>query len=211
MARRSGTSSMTMTRPAPCFQADRIAICPTGPAPQIATVSPASICAFSAAIQPVGRMSDRNSTCSSSRSSGTAMGPTSAIGHAQVFRLPARIAAQHVRIAEQPRGECPITAAACSALRFERSQSENSCFWQKKHWPQAMLKGTTTRSPLRNLLCAPPVSTTSPIVSWPSTSPDCMVGMQPSIRCRSEPQIAQAVTLMMMSSGSSMVGSSTLS
>ena len=35
---------------------------PTGPQPQTATVSPGSMSAFSAAIQPVGRMSERNST-----------------------------------------------------------------------------------------------------------------------------------------------------
>ena len=44
------------------ISADWIANRPTGPQPQTATVSPGSISAFSAAIQPVGRMSDRNST-----------------------------------------------------------------------------------------------------------------------------------------------------
>jgi hypothetical protein len=35
---------------------------------------------FSAAIQPVGRMSERNNTLSSSMPSGTTIGPTSAKG-----------------------------------------------------------------------------------------------------------------------------------
>src|SRR3546814_8329787 len=42
--------------------------------------SPGSISQFSAAIQPVGRMSDRNSTLSSSTPSGTTIGPTSEKG-----------------------------------------------------------------------------------------------------------------------------------
>ena len=50
---------------------------PTGPQPQTATVSPGSMSQFSAAIQPVGRMSDRNRTFSSSSPSGMTMGPTS--------------------------------------------------------------------------------------------------------------------------------------
>ena len=50
---------------------------PIGPQPQMATVSPSSMLAFSAAIQPVGKMSDRNSACSSSMPSGTLTGPKS--------------------------------------------------------------------------------------------------------------------------------------
>jgi hypothetical protein len=50
MASRSDTSSITMLRPAPSISAERIANWPTGPQPQIATVSPGSICALSSAI-----------------------------------------------------------------------------------------------------------------------------------------------------------------
>src|SRR3546814_4799581 len=53
---------------------------PTGPQPHTATVSPSSMSALSAAIQPEGMMSDRNRTCSSSIPSGTTMGPTSEKG-----------------------------------------------------------------------------------------------------------------------------------
>jgi hypothetical protein len=49
-ARRSGTLSIAMTRPAPNIQADWIANWPTGPQPHTATVSPSSISAFSAAM-----------------------------------------------------------------------------------------------------------------------------------------------------------------
>jgi hypothetical protein len=51
-----------------------------------------------------------------------------------------------------------------------------------------------------------PTSTTSPMNSWPMMSPDFMPGMKPSWRCRSEPQIAQVVTLMIASLGSSICG-----
>ncbi len=50
-----------------------------------------------------------------------------------------------------------------------------------------------------------------PMVSWPTTSPLCMLGMIPSVRCRSEPQIAHAVTLMMASRGCSILGFGTVS
>ena len=62
---RSGTSSIAKMRSAPRSLADCIAKSFTGPAPQIATVEPGSIPALAAAWSPVGRMSVRNSTCSS--------------------------------------------------------------------------------------------------------------------------------------------------
>jgi hypothetical protein len=62
----------------PSFQALWMANCPTGPQPQIATISPFSISAFSAAIHPVGKISERNNACSSGMPSGTFIGPTSA-------------------------------------------------------------------------------------------------------------------------------------
>ncbi|OMP13419.1 hypothetical protein COLO4_01719 [Corchorus olitorius] len=53
----------------------------TGPQPHtVVPVSPGSMSAFSAACQPVGRMSERNSTSSSSSPSGTTIGPTSENG-----------------------------------------------------------------------------------------------------------------------------------
>ena len=71
---------MAITRCAPSASALWIANRPTGPQPQTATVSPSSIFAFSAAIHPVGRMSERNSTSSSSSPSGMTIGPTSEKG-----------------------------------------------------------------------------------------------------------------------------------
>ena len=72
---------MAITRPAPIRSALCTAKSPTGPQPQTATVSPSPMSAFAAAIQPVGRMSERNSTCSSeSASSSMTIGPTSEKG-----------------------------------------------------------------------------------------------------------------------------------
>jgi hypothetical protein len=56
----------------------RIVIWPTGPAPQIATVSVGSMSHCTAACHPVGKISLRNSTFSSSIPSGILTGPTSA-------------------------------------------------------------------------------------------------------------------------------------
>ena len=67
-----------MTRFAPSRNADLIVSKPTGPQPQMAIVSVGLISQFSAAIQAVGKMSERNRTCSSLRPSGTFNGPTSA-------------------------------------------------------------------------------------------------------------------------------------
>ncbi len=80
IAMRSGTFSMAMMRSAPMILADWMAKRPTGPAPQIATMSPPLTSAWSAACQPVGRMSVRNSIWSSVMPSGTTIGATSAIG-----------------------------------------------------------------------------------------------------------------------------------
>ena len=79
-ASRRGYSSMAITFDAPMTSADWIANRPTGPQPQTATTSPSEMSAFSAPIQPVGRMSDRNSTLSSSSPSGITMGPVSENG-----------------------------------------------------------------------------------------------------------------------------------
>jgi hypothetical protein len=59
MRNRSGTRSIAMTRPAPSIQALWMQNCPTGPQPQTATVSPAAISAFSAAMYPVVKMSEK--------------------------------------------------------------------------------------------------------------------------------------------------------
>ena len=81
IARRSGTLSMAMTCFAPSRIALRMVICPTGPQPHMATVSVGWMSHCTAACQPVGKMSPRNSTCSSERPfAGTLMCVLSAYG-----------------------------------------------------------------------------------------------------------------------------------
>jgi hypothetical protein len=69
---------MAMTRSAPSMTALAIANWPTGPAPNTAMTSPPVISQNSAPMNPVGKMSERNKTCSSVRSSSILIGPTSA-------------------------------------------------------------------------------------------------------------------------------------
>ena len=64
---RSSTSSMAITRLAPSTMADWMANSPTGPQPQTATVSSGLMSAWTAACQPVGRMSDEEDVRSSAR------------------------------------------------------------------------------------------------------------------------------------------------
>ena len=111
----------------------------------------------------------------------------------------------------RPAGECPHSFSAILWLGFDRSQPEKKPFLQKKHSPQEIVNGTTTLSPTLSFLLSAPTSTTSPIVSWPRTSPFSIDGITPSNRWRSEPQMAQAVTLMMASRPSWIVGSGTVS
>src|SRR4051812_29514717 len=74
-----------------------------------------------------------------------------------------------------------------------------------------MSNGTTIRSPFLNFRTWLPTSTTSPMGSWPRTSPGFMAGRYMSYRCRSDPQMQVDVTLMMTSFGSSILGSGTVS
>src|SRR5438045_5740379 len=74
-----------------------------------------------------------------------------------------------------------------------------------------MVKGTTTRSPFFSRVTAGPASSTMPMNSWPRMSPSFMPGTLPRYRCRSDPQIAVAVTRSTTSSASCRIGSGTVS
>ena len=76
----------------------------------------------------------------------------------------------------RPAGEWPIALAAISALGLVRSQQENRPFWQNQHWPQLIVNGTTTRSPILRFVTSEPSSITSPMFSWPRMSPLSIVG-----------------------------------
>jgi hypothetical protein len=70
----------------------------------------------------------------------------------------------------------PSTLACMLAFGLVRSQQDQLPHLHCRHSPQQMVKGTTTRSPTLSLALSFPTSTTSPMVSWPSTSPFSMVG-----------------------------------
>ena len=60
------------------------------------------------------------------------------------------------------------------------SIDEKSFRSQNQHEPQEIVKGTTTRSPGLSLVTPAPTSSTTPIGSWPMTSPAFIVGTNPS-------------------------------
>src|SRR3954464_4539734 len=84
---------------------------------------------------------------------------------------------------------------------------------QKKQLPQPIGNGTTTRSPTFNLLLSTsgPTSSTIPIGSCPRMSPGFMNGINPSTRCKSEPQIHVDVTRTIASRLLMILGSGTFS
>src|SRR4051794_35844182 len=108
---------------------------------------------------------------------GTFRGPTSAKGTRRYSAWPPAKPPVKCEYPKMPAGEWPMIFAAVAAFGFELSQQENNPFLQKKHSPQLIVNGTTTLSPTFKLLTAEPTSTTSPIGSWPSTSPFSIVGI----------------------------------
>src|SRR5215203_3193738 len=80
------------------------------------------------------------------------------------------------------------------ALGLLFSHSEYACALHALQLPQAIGKGTTTRSPTSRFCTPLPTSTTSPMNSWPMMSPGSIIGRKPLYRCRSDPQIAVDVT-----------------
>src|SRR4051794_15563044 len=130
----------------------------------------------SAAMYPVGKMSVRNNTCSSLRPFSILSGPTSAYGTRTYSACPPANPPNKCEYPNSPAGECPHIFSAIQALGLEFSHNENIVRWQKKHFPQEMLKGTITRSPTLSFFTLLPTSTTSPMNSWPRTSPCCIEG-----------------------------------
>ena len=71
--------------------------------------------------------------------------------------------------------------------------------------------GMTTRSPICRLRTSAPRASTMPTPSWPRMVPGCMPLTVPLTKCRSVPQIADAVMRTMASVGARMRGSGTSS
>lgn len=168
---------------------------------------------FAAAIHPVGRMSVSSTTWSSVRSSGTLKGPTSAKGTRTYSACPPAYPPIRCEYPKIPAGEWPNRVSAIPALGLELSQQLNSPRLQKKQFPHEMGNGTTTRSPTRSRSrgMPEPTSTTSPMNSWPRMSPFRIVGMNPSYRCRSDPQMQVEPTFTIASRGLRISGSGTSS
>src|SRR4051812_46091486 len=202
-----------MTSWAPSTRALSIASWPTGPAPQTATTSLPLMSHISAPIQPVGRMSDRKSTCSSERSDSIRMGPTSANGTRTYSACPPAYPPVRCEYPNRPDIENPYAFSDTTAFGFELSQHDQSCFLQNQQFPHAIVNGTITRSPFLSLARSTPgpTSSTIPMNSCPRMSPFCMPGMKPSYRCRSDPQMQVLVTRTIASRGLRIVGSGTLS
>jgi hypothetical protein len=66
-----------------------------------------------------------------------------------------------------PAGECPHSFFAIQALGFVFSHSEVRSSTHMAQAPHAIGNGTTTRSPMERFLTAGPMSTISPMNSWP--------------------------------------------
>src|SRR3954471_23572144 len=139
------------------------------------------------------------------------MGPTSANGTRAYSAWPPAYPPVRWEYPKIPAGECPHIFSAIQAFGLEFSHTEKFPCWQEKQLPQAMGKGTTTRSPTFRFFTLFPVSTTSPMNSCPRMSPFSMVGTKPLKRCRSEPQIAVEVTRTIASRELRILGSGTCS
>src|SRR5262249_13546186 len=117
--------------------------------------------------------------------------------------------AHHVRIAEQTGSGVAIEVFEHPRVRVRVVAADHRLRSQKKQRPHAIVKGTITRSPRCRFFTSGPASTISPMNSWPRISPPFIVGMKPSSRWRSEPQIAVSVTLTIASRGLRILGSGT--
>ena len=79
-----------------------------------------------------------------------------------------------------------VGGAGAGGLTFRQMPGLASLQFRQR--PQAMLKGTETMSPFSINSTSRPVSMTSPVISWPSTSPAGAV-VRPRTMCWSDPQI----------------------
>lgn len=96
---------------------------PTGPAPNTATLEPFWICAFFAACQAVGRISDRKSALSSDSSWGTFKRPRCLSGraHTPPVRPARRVKMAVSQTARQGRELLLFSAAPCPRFVFSQA------------------------------------------------------------------------------------------
>src|ERR1051326_6814071 len=98
-------------------------------------VSPARILHISAPMYPVGRLSERNSTCSSGSPSGILSGPTSAKGTRAYWACPPANPPNICEYPKAPAGEWPHSFLAIQALGLEFSHSEKRLRLHEKQPP----------------------------------------------------------------------------
>src|SRR6478752_5812303 len=149
-------------------------------------------------------MSDRNRYRSSGPSGLTLIGPYWACGTRRYSACPP---GTDPYIAENPNRAAPLFCSRTCVV----SHCDCNPMVHMLQCPQEMLNGMTTLSPTAMSVTSAPTSCTMPIGSWPNTSPGFMYGPSTSYRCRSDPQIADEVILMIASVGSSIRGSGTSS
>jgi hypothetical protein len=133
--------------------------------------------------------------------------PDIGIGHAEIFRLSTRVSAEKMGVTEQAgRRMAPQFLGLFRALAAgEKAALAKEAF--------AAGDGEGHDHPVANLQCLvlPADFAHFAPTLMARMSPLSMPGMTPSKICRSEPQIAQAVTLMIASRGCSILGSGTVS
>src|SRR6478672_10493818 len=149
-------------------------------------------------------MSDKNRYRSSGPSGATLIGPYCACGTRRYSACPP---GTDPYIEENPNSAAPLFCSRTCVV----SHCDCKPLVHMKQCPQEMLNVMTTLSPTAMSVTSAPTSCTMPIGSWPSTSPGFMYGPSTSYRCRSDPQIADEVTLMIASVGCSIRGSGTSS
>ena len=170
---------MAMTCFAPSRIALRMVICPTGPQPQIATVSVGWMSHCTAACQPVGKdVAQEQHLLIGKAVRGYLDVRLVGVRHPDIFRLAAGVAAGEMGVSEQARRRVaehlvgdvfvPVGSladrevAASALLAFAADDRE---------------RDDDAVADLQACLLSGPTSTTSPMNSWPMTSPFSMPGM----------------------------------
>ena len=154
----------------PRWRAIRQAMSPIGPRPSTTRLPPGRTSAYSHRLprrrQHVGEVHE----AVVGRALGHLDRPVVGVRHSQQLGLPARHLAVQLGVAEQRSRRCP-----CSRF-WVVSHCDCRPWSHMKQWPQAMLNGTTTRSPTASWPTSDPTARTMPIGSWPRMSPGVMNG-----------------------------------
>src|SRR5690606_28788542 len=100
-------------------------------------------------------------------------------GNTRIFRLATGIASQQMRIAKQPGRRMPHQLFSNPGIRIGVFTQGEKVLLTKKTSPAGNGKGGDDAVAHVQFLISLPVSTTSPINSWPRMSPCFIIGMNP--------------------------------